>query len=84
MINQGDITIDTNKTSANTNHTIFKDPFVKHDKGKASTSGTQDITNNYTKFSYDYTIHVISSGDVVNDDAQETLDNDEQYQDLQL
>lgn len=81
MIDQGDITIDTDKTSANMNHTIFKDPFVKHDKGKATTSGSQDNTTNYTKVSYDYTIHAISLGDIVNNDSQETLDQDEKYQD---
>lgn len=63
-IDQGDITVDTNK-SANTNHTIFKDPFVKHDKGKASILGTQDNTTNYTKVLHDYTINAISAGDKI-------------------
>lgn len=81
MIDQGDIIIDIDKTSTNTNHTFFKDPFVKHDKGKATTSGTQDNTANYTKVSYDYTIHAISSGDTTNNDSQETLDQEDQYQD---
>lgn len=48
LIDQGDITMDTKKGSTNTNHTIFKDPFVKRDKGKASTSGTQDNMAIYT------------------------------------
>lgn len=50
LIDQGDITVDDNKRSANIDHTIFKDPFVKHDKEKASHSGTQDNTANYTNY----------------------------------
>lgn len=65
LIDHGDITVDTNRGFVNTDHTIFKDPFVKHDKGKASSSGTQDNTTNYTKVAYDYTINTISAGDEI-------------------
>lgn len=60
LIDQGEITVDNKAT--NINHTIFKDPFVKHDKGKASSSNTQDNTANYTNVSFDYAINMLSEG----------------------
>lgn len=84
LIDQGDIIVDTNKNLANTNRTIFKDHFFKHDKGKASTLGTQDNITNYTEVSYDYTIHAISSRDAVHVDPKEELDNDEKNYDNQV
>lgn len=67
LIDQESIIVDTNKGLTNANHAIFKEPFVKHDKGKASTSGTQNNTANFRKVSYDYTIDAISAGDAVVD-----------------
>lgn len=32
LIDQGDITVDAKKESTNKDHTIFKDPFIKHEK----------------------------------------------------
>lgn len=47
LLNQGDIIMDANKGLANIDHTIFKDPFGKHDKRKSSILGTQNNTANY-------------------------------------
>lgn len=57
--------MDNNKGSSNTNHTLFKDPFIKHEKGDASSSGSQDNTTNYTKVAYDYAINTITAGDEI-------------------
>lgn len=61
LIDQGDITVDTSK-APNIDHTIFKDPFIKHDKGKASSSNTQNNTTNYTNVIFDYAINTLSAG----------------------
>lgn len=65
LIEQGDVTVDTNKGSTNQAHIIYKDPFVKNNQGQASGSRTQDNTTNYTKVDYEYTINTLSEGDVV-------------------
>lgn len=57
--------MDANKRSANVDHTIFKDPFVQHDKGKASSLGIYNNTENYTNVAYDYAINIISAGDEI-------------------
>lgn len=62
LIDQGDITVDNNK-APNIDHTIFKDPFVKHDKAKASSSNAQNNTVNYTNVVFDYSINTLSTRD---------------------
>lgn len=46
-------------------HIIFNDLFVKHDKGKSLSLGSQDSNANYTRVSYDYTINNISQADEI-------------------
>lgn len=48
LIDKGDIEVDGH--NSNEGHTMFKEPFPKHDKGKAKV----DNQANYAKMSYDY------------------------------
>lgn len=54
--------MDAGKTP-NKNYTIFKDPFVKNDKGKASSSNAQNNTANYTNAVFDYAINTLCARD---------------------